>query len=422
MRTIHLHAHVHGTLFAILLLPFLTTALVAQSKLPLDSCEAATVRVIAEQEDAWSVGSGLVIGAGRYVLTAEHVVDAPVVEIVTASGDEIRAVVAWKSKDLDLALLRLHREVPAPDLAYVVKNDIHKTAEVFVLGFPALADRSSQSASQVKVTKGIISAIVEDENGRGLYQIDAPINPGNSGGPVFDEYGHVIGIAIEKPMSPVFRPSDTRGRNPRVEVERMPITEGVGWAVRIEHSLDAIEHLGISFPRAIKVKAEPRSAFGRMWDDYPLLVLTLGVLFVLVILTLALSLSGRGRTMMRNTIIRHRPSSEEKETRIPYLVGVSDALREQRFPLADGPIVIGRDPAVANIILDSSAVSKRHCGVSFDAKVTTFLLEDFGSTNGTFTADGERVKTGERLLLKAGDRFYLADTGHQFAVTLERKQ
>ena len=56
----------------------------------------------------------------------------------------------------------------------------------------------------------------------------------------------------------------------------------------------------------------------------------------------------------------------------------------QRFPLATGAHVIGRDPDV-EIRLDASTVSRRHARLVVGAD--SVVLEDSGSKNGTFRGD-----------------------------------
>ena len=48
---------------------------------------------------------------------------------------------------------------------------------------------------QILVTHGVVSRINVDLNLVMQLQIDAAINPGDSGEPVFDEHGHVVGVA-----------------------------------------------------------------------------------------------------------------------------------------------------------------------------------------------------------------------------------
>lgn len=78
----------------------------------------------------------------------------------------------------------------------------------------------------------------------------------------------------------------------------------------------------------------------------------------------------------------------------------------QRFPLATGEHVIGRDPDVA-IRIDASTVSRRHARILVEGGGV--VLEDFGSKNGTFhgnvrvtasvaLADGDSIRIGSQLL------------------------
>jgi DNA-binding winged helix-turn-helix (wHTH) protein len=78
----------------------------------------------------------------------------------------------------------------------------------------------------------------------------------------------------------------------------------------------------------------------------------------------------------------------------------------QRFPLAAGEHVIGRD-ADAAIRIDASTVSRRHARILVGPDGAA--LEDFGSKNGTFhgdvrvtsrvaIADGDRIRIGSQLL------------------------
>jgi pSer/pThr/pTyr-binding forkhead associated (FHA) protein len=57
--------------------------------------------------------------------------------------------------------------------------------------------------------------------------------------------------------------------------------------------------------------------------------------------------------------------------------------------------------------------------VSWDISRRVFVLEDLGSTNGTFLANGERINPGQPRDLRPGDRFYLGDTRNQFEVKME---
>jgi pSer/pThr/pTyr-binding forkhead associated (FHA) protein len=68
---------------------------------------------------------------------------------------------------------------------------------------------------------------------------------------------------------------------------------------------------------------------------------------------------------------------------------------------------------------ESASVSKRHCTVRWDAPRGVFVLEDLGSTNGTFLASGERLTPHVPRDLRPGERFYIGDLRNQFEVALE---
>ena len=64
--------------------------------------------------------------------------------------------------------------------------------EVFVAGYPFGDDYSTA----IKVTKGVVSALVGFKNNLSNFQFDAAINIGNSGGPIFDAGGNVVGVTV----------------------------------------------------------------------------------------------------------------------------------------------------------------------------------------------------------------------------------
>jgi serine/threonine protein phosphatase PrpC len=406
-----------------LFLFLLLAAAPLHAQFPLDSCEAMTVRVIANTEEGYFTGSGLIAGGGKYVITAAHVVTEGAFRVRTRRGVEIDAGLMWYSAEKDLAILKLRWSVRVPRPVYQPKKSVRKAETVYALGFPAQADRSVESADQVKVTRGIISAIVQDEGGRGLYQIDAPINPGNSGGPVFNELGQVIGIAIEKPMASVYKPERRRNNPSRIDmaVERVPTSEGVGWAVQIEEILPALSKLEISFNSAEQAVRVQPSTLMRIWKDNPFLILTLGGLMLLVVTTAIIARARRHRSDMRGVLTRGNGGTQGAST-LPLLIGASGVHAGKRFPLDHGDIVIGRDPGVSNLILDSRAVSKKHCVVTHHADERCFLVEDCASTNGTYLSGGKRLIQHVKVILRDGDSFYVADPAQSFTVRYDRLQ
>src|SRR5690606_38477563 len=142
-----------------------------------------------QQRMASSLGSGVIVDKGGYILTNNHVVeDADQIVILLFDGREARAEVVGTDKDTDLAVLK----IDLPELTPIATGDPHHARVgdvVLAIGNPFGVGRS--------VSQGILSA-----TGRGLglntfenfLQTDAAINPGNSGGALIDAHGNLLGI------------------------------------------------------------------------------------------------------------------------------------------------------------------------------------------------------------------------------------
>ena len=84
------------------------------------------------------------------------------------------------------------------------------------------------------------------------------------------------------------------------------------------------------------------------------------------------------------------------------------ALEGQRFIIEDDGFYIGRDPALATVVIPDSRISKRHVRiVPRDGRVWAI---DQGSTNGTFLKD-QRIT---EVQLKRGDTLILGDNAATF--------
>jgi serine protease Do len=143
---------------------------------------------------AEGLGSGVIISADGYILTASHVVEgADDVKVALADGKkEISAKVIGFDPASDVALLK----VDAKNLPAIILADSDKLE----VGDMALAIGNPFGVGQT-VTSGIISGLRRDgmgingENGyENFIQTDAAVNPGNSGGALVDAEGRLIGI------------------------------------------------------------------------------------------------------------------------------------------------------------------------------------------------------------------------------------
>lgn len=79
-----------------------------------------------------------------------------------------------------------------------------------------------------------------------------------------------------------------------------------------------------------------------------------------------------------------------------------------RVVVGKAPIVLGRDKEVCQLIYSGERISRQHCSISYDADKEMYKIFDF-STNGTFRADGERLKPNEANEFKAGEMFSIDD-------------
>ena len=78
----------------------------------------------------------------------------------------------------------------------------------------------------------------------------------------------------------------------------------------------------------------------------------------------------------------------------------------------DGSVVIGRDPACAELIIDDSNVSRMHCTITFEPKDHTYMVTDH-STNGTFIGR-ERLEKGKSRIVPKGTFIIIGQSGNNF--------
>ena len=135
-------------------------------------------------------GSGFFITADGYFITNHHVIDGAEEVAVLYSNKTYMASVVAKSKDKDLALLKMDGTFCPVRVAGT--NQCRVGQSVFLAGYP----KPEYQGLEVKVTKGIISSLSGFVGRCDLYQVDAAIQSGNSGGPAGDENGNAVGVAV----------------------------------------------------------------------------------------------------------------------------------------------------------------------------------------------------------------------------------
>ena len=186
-------------------------------------CKPAVVGIVSTYGRYQSIGSGVCIKNGAYVLTNNHVIEnGGRINLYLSDGSTATATVAWTDPSSDLAMLKSSKNIPYLPVASA--GSYQSGDEVIAIGTPI------DIAFKHSVTKGIISAVnrtvsVDNESGTStlynLIQHDASINPGNSGGPLINTSGQVVGINTLKVTD----------------------AEGLGFAIPVDTFLPVVEKL-----------------------------------------------------------------------------------------------------------------------------------------------------------------------------------
>ena len=143
------------------------------------------------RREAQSVGSGVIIDAGKgYVLTNHHVIDgADHIEVALRDRRSYPARVLGRDPEVDLALLQIEAE-DLVDLPLADSDQLEIGDFVVAIGNPFGLGQT--------VTYGIVSALGRSglgiEGFENFIQTDASINPGNSGGALITLDGKLVGI------------------------------------------------------------------------------------------------------------------------------------------------------------------------------------------------------------------------------------
>jgi S1-C subfamily serine protease len=150
------------------------------------------VTVTTQHPGGRRLGSGVVVNAAGYVLTALHVVaGGERVRVDFADGTSAAATLAGADPAHDVAVLEVDR---LPELVVPAVLGVPPAVgdTVFAVGDP-LGLRRSLSAGVVSAVDRTISP-PDGPAMDGLIQFDAAVNPGNSGGPLLNRTGQVVGI------------------------------------------------------------------------------------------------------------------------------------------------------------------------------------------------------------------------------------
>ena len=171
-----------------------------------------------------SLGSGVIVDAGRgLVLTNHHVIaNASEVSVSLLDGRTLQGEVVGSDPDTDVAVIK----IPAEGLVAVpaAESDSARVGDfVIAIGNPFSLGHS--------VSHGIVSALYRSGlnilNYENFIQTDAPINPGNSGGALVNMKGELIGI-----NTAIFSNNNQQAGS-----------IGIGFAIPIRQALQVMEQI-----------------------------------------------------------------------------------------------------------------------------------------------------------------------------------
>jgi ribosomal protein L18 len=171
---------------------------------------------------ATGTGTGFVVHADGYILTAAHVVADAKQVLVHIGQKSYPAQVIERTEDHDLALIKIEAKgLPAVKIANA--NKVARQDIAYVFGFPFAKNIGTTLSANV----GHITAIQTNDK-KMVFQIDAVVNPGNSGGPLVNSRGEVIGVVVSKFL---------------VKDAGFTVSEGINFAVPISFALSLLAHI-----------------------------------------------------------------------------------------------------------------------------------------------------------------------------------
>lgn len=417
--------------------------------------EHSVVRIINQNSQGESSGSGTVINATGHILTNHHVIAGSNRLLVFSkfSNAEQAAEVVWKSSAKDLAVIRVSGLTLPP--APLFTGELKAGSDVFAMGYPGAADGESP-ARTASLSKGILSHffdgtdIIESWSVAAL-QHAATVTGGNSGGPLFDDCGRVIGVNTARPHIL------TRGG-------RAPDNSQINWASHIKESINLLRQRDIAFspdadpcvsaaggadPAATRAAEEAKQSastaeskaenarqgaqqaqqqaeqatqaaeealqVGRMTNTLVALVA------VVTLLALGLALRKPRQEIMRvagkivgplsrlSKSAKRRLAAVRSQTDPPQIAltgfdpqgrPVKIELRRPDLDRRQGGFTVGRHPLLVDQVLNDERLSRRHA--RFYGVDGAVFVEDLNSSNGT-TLNGAPCAPFEPMQIQPGD-------------------
>lgn len=158
-----------------------------------------------------------------------------------------------------------------------------------------------------------------------------------------------------------------------------------------------------------------------IWGIFSLLEISALYLFITAPVTLLIYFAGFLISPLRATpgmLIFNIHSNAAKNKRLPCVRTAISQGGIKYYLIPESGLIFGRDPEVCSVIFapDEKAVSRCHCCMKYNEQTGMFLLEDLGSSYGTFLSDSTQLTASKFAALADGDGFYIGTKGNRFIV------
>ena len=358
------------------------------------------------------IGSGFAVGGKdedvEYVVTNYHVVagylnDAYVT--VTDINGGIKADVIYYDDDNDFAVLELDEKLTnRKPIALLSPKELHKSQDIYCIGFPGLSDAASGNTSfesrikDMTITTGTVSNNDYVREGTTYILSDAKINGGNSGGPMVDEYGQAVGINTA-----------TIG-----EADGGDLSNNMTLAVSMDYVMDALDDLDITYIKGSANGTTQRNSNGSA--DTKLIIMIAGAAAVVcaAVVIIVVVVNNNKKTAAipgggsSNSTGGGSYSGGGYPSNYPPTPPIQPTMQRklvvtcERGPLKGqsvssySSIRVGRNPSSCQLAFPDTTpgVSKMHCELSLTPGGA--IVNDLGSTYGTYLSDGKKLMPGER--------------------------
>ena len=141
------------------------------------------------------VGTGLLWGDSRYILTHYHLVrDASALTVRLYNENPTPAQLTAWDEDNNLALLKIQKTIGGI-ASFITLGDSSKMKvgeSVFTLGYPLI----NTIGDRPRLAEGTVESQVGPDQHPNMFQISVVLQTGNSGVPLFNRQAELIGLAM----------------------------------------------------------------------------------------------------------------------------------------------------------------------------------------------------------------------------------